>query len=121
MQLLVILCTFPDAAAARAAGETVVNEGLAACVNILPAVESIYRWEGKVETGSEVLAVMKTPDTHWPALEKRLSEIHPYQVPEIVALSAAEVAQSYLQWAVESVAGIQSSTDDGGERRYDVS
>lgn len=120
MQLLIILCTFPDAAAARSAGETLVNEGLIACVNILPAVESVYRWEGKVETGSEVLAVMKTPDTHWAALEQRLSGIHPYQVPEIVALPAAAVTQSYLQWAVDSVADLTAPAAADAEARYDV-
>jgi len=101
--LLVVLSTFPDAAAARAAAEVLVNERLAACVNILPGVDSIYRWEGKVESGSEVLALIKTTAALWSVLEQRLRAIHPYQVPEIVALPASAVAESYLHWAVESV------------------
>ncbi len=102
--LLVVLSTFPDAAAARAAAESLVNERLAACVNILPNVESIYRWQGKVETGAEVLTVIKTTAERYPALEQRLRELHPCEVPEIVALPAAAVAESYLRWAASSCA-----------------
>jgi periplasmic divalent cation tolerance protein len=105
MQLLVVLSTFPDAAAARAAAEMLVYERLAACVNILPGVESVYRWRGKVESGPEVLSIIKTTAERYPALESRLRELHPYEVPEIVALPAAAVAENYLRWAVESCAG----------------
>jgi periplasmic divalent cation tolerance protein len=102
MQLLVVLSTFPDGAAARAAAETLVGEQLAACVNILPGVESVYRWQGKVETGAEVLAVIKTTAERYPQMEKRLQELHPYDVPEILALPAAAVAESYLAWVTEN-------------------
>jgi periplasmic divalent cation tolerance protein len=105
MQLLIILSTFPNTEAARAAAEVLVGERLAACVNILPGVESVYRWEGKVESGAEVLAVIKTSAELWTALEQRLRELHPYEVPEIVALSATEVAESYLRWTVGTVGG----------------
>ncbi len=98
MPLLVVLSTFPDAAAAHAVAENLVSERLAACVNVLPGVESIYRWQGKVETSQEVLAVIKTTADRYPELEKRLRELHPYEVPEIVALPAAAVAESYLAW-----------------------
>ena len=96
MPLLVVLSAFPDAASARAAAEAVVQEHLAACVNVLPRVESIYRWEGNMEFSREVLAVIKTTAERYPKLEKRLRELHPYTVPEIVALPAAAVAESYL-------------------------
>jgi periplasmic divalent cation tolerance protein len=105
MQLFVVLSTFPDAAAARTAAETLVKERLAACVNILPGVQSVYRWEGKVETGAEVLTVIKTTAERYPALQGRLRELHPCDVPEIVALPAAAVAESYLQWVTGSVSG----------------
>ena len=98
MPLLVVLSTFPDAAAARVAAEQLVSERLAACVNVLPGVESIYRWQGKVETSQEVLAVIKTTAERYAELAKRLRELHPYAVPEIVALPAAAVAESYLAW-----------------------
>jgi len=103
--LLLVFSTFPDTATARAAAQTLVTERLAACVNILPGVESIYRWEGKVESGAEVLAVIKTATDRYPALEQRLRELHPYDVPEIVALPAAAVAESYLRWVAGSVFG----------------
>lgn len=98
MPLLVVLSTFPDAAAAHSAAEAVVNERLAACVNVLPGVESVYRWQGTVESSQEVLAIIKTTVERYPELEKRLRELHPYEVPEIVALPASAVAGSYLAW-----------------------
>ncbi|HEX2750676.1 MAG TPA: divalent-cation tolerance protein CutA [Verrucomicrobiales bacterium] len=100
MQLLVVLSTFPDKSAAVTAAEVLVNERLAACVNVLPGVESIYQWQGKVETGQEVLAVIKTTPQRYPALEQRLRELHPYEVPEIVALPASAVAETYLAWVM---------------------
>ena len=102
MQLLVVLSTFPDAAVARASAEALVSESLAACVNLLPGIESIYRWEGKLEKSQEVLAIIKTTAERYPALEARLHELHPYDVPEIVALPAAAVAESYLDWVCRS-------------------
>src|SRR5688572_22384145 len=111
MQLLVVLSTFPDAAAARAAAEALVSESLAACVNLVPGVESLYRWEGKLENSQEALAVIKTTAERYPALEARLRELHPYEVPEIVALRAASVADSYLKWICQST---QPQTRDAG-------
>ena len=102
MPLLVVLSTFPDAAAAHAAAKVLVNERLAACVNLVPGVVSVYRWKEKVETSQEVLAVIKTTAGRYPELEQRLKEIHPYEVPEIVALPAAAVADTYLAWVTEN-------------------
>ncbi len=100
MPLLIVLSTFPDAIAARAAAEVLLSKRLVACVNVLPGVESIYRWQGKVESSQEVLAVMKTTAERYPELEKRLHELHPYEVPEIVALPATAVSGKYLAWVV---------------------
>lgn len=100
MNLLVVLSTFPDAAAARTAARALVSESMAACVNILPEVESVYRWQGKLETGREVLAVIKTTQERYAALEQRLRELHPYEVPEIVALPASNVSAAYFEWVV---------------------
>jgi periplasmic divalent cation tolerance protein len=73
-------------------------------VNLIPAVESIYRWEGKVETAAEVLAIFKTTSEAWPRFESRLRELHPYDVPEIVALKPEQVAESYARWVTQSLA-----------------
>ena len=101
--LIIVFCTFPDLGKARETGTALVESQLAACVNLIPAVESIYRWEGKVETAAEVLAVFKTTAGAWPRFEARLRELHPYDVPEIVALKPDQVSEGYARWVGESV------------------
>lgn len=98
--ILVVLCTFPDVEKARQTGTALVEAQLAACVNLLPGIESIYRWQGAVERAGEVLAVFKTTAASWPAFERRLRELHPYDVPEIVALKPEQVAESYARWVM---------------------
>lgn len=102
--VLVILCTFPNSEQARQIGTVLVETQLAACVNLVPAVESIYRWQGKVETAAEVLAVFKTTAAAFPAFEKALTELHPYEVPEIIAVQPAAVAETYTAWVLGSLA-----------------
>ena len=80
-----------------------VESQLAACVNLIPGVESIYRWEGKVQHDAEVLAVMKTTSAGLPALEQRLKEAHPYDTPEIVALKPEAVESRYGAWVCAAV------------------
>ena len=98
--VLVVLCTFPDVEKARQTGTALVEAQLAACVNLLPGIESIYRWQGAVERAGEVLAVFKTTQEVWPAFEQRLRALHPYEVPEIVALKPEQVAESYARWVM---------------------
>ena len=93
-----VLCTFPDAASARQIGTVLIEKQLAACVNLIPGVESVYRWQGKVESASEVLAVFKTSTAVFPGFERELSMLHPYEVPEIIALEPAAVAGNYGSW-----------------------
>jgi periplasmic divalent cation tolerance protein len=93
-----VLCTFPDADTARQIGTTLVQKQLAACVNLVPAVESIYRWNGRMETASEVLALFKTNAERYHELESELHALHPYDVPEIIAIEPAAVAQGYASW-----------------------
>ncbi len=100
-EFLVVLTTWPDAEKARAAATTLVEESLIACANIIPGVESIYRWEGKLETSAEVLMVLKTTAARYGALQSRIKELHSYEVPEIVALPIANGLPQYLSW-VES-------------------
>jgi periplasmic divalent cation tolerance protein len=97
---VVVLCTFPDLDQARQIGAALVERQVAACVNLLPGVESIYRWEGKVERASEVLAVIKT--TRYADLEAAIRELHPYEVPEIIALPVVAGLPEYLKWLGDS-------------------
>ncbi|GAA5122788.1 hypothetical protein GCM10023212_20020 [Luteolibacter yonseiensis] len=71
---------------------------LAACVNLVPAIESIYRWQGRIETASEVLAIFKTTSAVFPAFEQTLMELHPYEVPEIIAIAPDGIAEPYRNW-----------------------
>jgi periplasmic divalent cation tolerance protein len=101
---LVVFSTFPDADTAARIARTLVDEQLAACVNVVPAVRSIYRWEGKVCDEAEALAVIKTTAAGYAALAARLTELHPYQVPEVIALPLADGHPPYLAWLADQVA-----------------
>ncbi len=102
MILRIVLSTFPDADAARTAAEALVSESLAACVNLVPGVQSVYQWQGKLETSQEILAIIKTTADRRSAMEHRLRELHPYDLPEIVTLTPADVAGTYLAWVIDS-------------------
>lgn len=101
--VLLVLCTFPDAVKARQIGTLLVERQLAACVNLLPGVESVFRWQGAVETVAEVLAVFKTTAAGYPLLAEALAAQHPYDVPEIVALVPRDVAAAYAGWVASEV------------------
>lgn len=105
MNLLLVLSTFPDGEKARQIGTLLVEKQLAACVNLLPGVTSIYRWQGKVESAGEVLAIFKTTATGFPALRDALISLHPYDVPEVVALKPEDAAEAYGAWVMSEVAG----------------
>jgi periplasmic divalent cation tolerance protein len=98
MDALLILTNCPDEESANAIALAVVEEKLAACVNILPRVQSIYRWQGAVESASEIPLLIKSTAANYPALEKRIAELHPYDVPEIVALPITHGLPAYLNW-----------------------
>lgn len=97
----VILCTCPDDATARELAGRVVEEKLAACVNILPGLTSVYEWQGRVETDPETLLIIKTAGDRVAALTDRLGAIHPYDVPEVIALPIEAGLPAYLQWLVD--------------------
>ena len=99
---LLILCTCPDLATAEHIAETVVGERLAACVNIVPGLASIYRWEGQMQRDTELLLLIKTHRTIYPSLEARIRELHPYQLPEIIALPIQAGSAAYLAWIADS-------------------
>jgi periplasmic divalent cation tolerance protein len=96
--LLLVFCTFPDAEKARQIGTILVESQLAACVNLIPNIESIYRWQGQIERASETLALFKTTPERYVALETCLRELHPYEVPEIVAVPPSQVSPAYAAW-----------------------
>jgi periplasmic divalent cation tolerance protein len=99
----VVLSTFPSAEKAAEVARILVEEQLCACVNIIPAVRSIYRWQGEVSDDSEALAVIKTTSECFPPLADRLRSLHPYEVPEIIALDVADGHAPYLAWVAQSV------------------
>jgi periplasmic divalent cation tolerance protein len=104
-ETLIVLTTWPDVESARKAARTLVEEQLAACGNILPGVESIYRWQGAVETSTEVLVLFKTTLVRYAQLETRIKALHTYEVPEIIALPVADGLPAYLHWVEASCGG----------------
>lgn len=98
MPVLLCLSTCPDADTAARIARVLVDERLAACVNVLPGVHSIYRWERRVDTAAEVLLLAKTTDEREPALRARLAALHPYDVPEVIALRIEAGLPAYLDW-----------------------
>ena len=104
MDILLVLTTLPDRAQAEALGAALVDARHAACATVLPGARSIYRWQGAVQRDSELLLILKTASTLYPRLEARLRELHPYQVPEIIALPIQAGLPAYLDWIAASTA-----------------
>jgi periplasmic divalent cation tolerance protein len=102
MDVLLCLCTCPDAATAGQLAETLVGERLAACVNIMPGLRSVYRWQDAVQRDEEVLLLIKTTRTRYPALQARLPALHPYELPELVAVEVADGLPAYLRWVADA-------------------
>ncbi len=95
---LVVLCTCPEATTARRLAGILVRERHAACANILPGLESVFEWQGKMEAETEALLVIKTTAEAYPALEETLAREHPYELPEIIAVPVKRGLEGYLQW-----------------------
>ncbi len=104
MSHIVVLVTAPSAEEGAKIARALVEEKLAACVNILSGVRSVYRWEGKVEDGPEVLLVAKTRESLFGELDKRVRDLHPYSVPEVIALPISKGSEAYLAWLGEETA-----------------
>ena len=101
MSTLICFNTCPDPATAERLAAILVSERLAACVNVLPGVRSTYLWQGKLEQGEEVLLVIKTTRARYPALQARLPALHPYELPELLAVRTCDGLPAYLQWVAE--------------------
>jgi periplasmic divalent cation tolerance protein len=98
----VVLCTIPQNRA-EALARALVNNRLSACVNIVPSVKSIYRWEGKICQNVESLLIIKTTEARFPALMEFIKSHHPYAVPEIIALPVSDGNPDYLGWVLEEM------------------
>ncbi|HUF11932.1 MAG TPA: divalent-cation tolerance protein CutA [Longimicrobiales bacterium] len=100
----IVLVTTPDVESARALARTLVEERLAACGNVVPGIVSVYRWQDAVREDAEALLVLKTSDAQLRTLTDRVTELHPYDVPEVLALGIEQGNQPYLEWLGACVA-----------------
>ncbi len=98
VRALVVLITCPNGEVGETVARALVEERLAACVNIIPRITSVYRWEGQIQRDVEVLLVVKTRSRRFPALARRIAALHPYAVPEIIALPVQVGSRPYLAW-----------------------
>src|SRR5689334_5723954 len=102
-QELIIFVTAPNEEEASRLATALVEERLAACVNIVPAITSIYRWQGNVTRDSETLLIIKSSESRYSELERRVKDLHSYTTPEVIALKIERGSEAYLQWLRESV------------------
>jgi periplasmic divalent cation tolerance protein len=101
-QILIAFCTFPDAETARKIAKQIVDLRLAACGNVIPQIHSIYRWQGKVESSDEALAIFKLDANRYSAFEAKVRSLHPYDMPEIISCKIDRGLPEYLRWVAES-------------------
>ena len=99
---LIVFVTVPGGEDASRIGEALVSEKLAACVNVVPGIESIYRWEGKVTRDAEWLLIIKTTDERFDEMERRVKALHVYETPEVIAFKISRGSEDYLKWLQES-------------------
>ena len=103
MTIVSVYAVFANQAEAESIGRTVVEERLAACINVLGLCRSIYRWQGKIETATEVPAILKTDAAHIDALIARIADLHSYAIPAIVVRSVHKALAAYADWVEESL------------------
>ena len=101
METLLVLTNCPDEEAANTIALAIVEARLAACVNILPRVQSIYRWQGRVESATEIPLFIKSTAACYPALQETIRTLHPYEIPEIIAVPIGRGLPAYLNWVAE--------------------
>src|SRR5262249_20759196 len=104
-KIVLALSTFPDRETAQRISDQLVSNKFAACANILPSVESIYRWKQKIESANETLAFFKLSEDRQSAFQEKLRSLHPYEVPEIIFVPISSGLSEYLHWVAQSCAG----------------
>jgi len=102
-QYLIALNTCPDIETARIIADKLIEAGCAACVNIVPGIESVYQWQGEVEHDEELLLIIKTHKDAYAQLEQLIQQHHPYELPEIIAVSIKAGSGEYLAWIGQTV------------------
>ena len=95
---LIVLCTVPDRDTAEDIANILIAENLAACVNIIPGITSVYRWEDRIEQAEELILVIKTGGDAYRALQAKISDLHPYELPEVIAVPISHGLSAYLAW-----------------------
>ena len=100
---LLVLCTCPDKDCAERLAEAAVTRRLAACVNVMPGLSSLFTWQGALDRADEVMLVAKTTPAAYPALEELWRELHPYELPEVIGVPIAVGSKAYLQWISDAV------------------
>ena len=103
MNYQLVLCTCPNDNVAKEIAQYLVTEKLAACVNIITGITSIYKWQGNLESVQEVQLLIKSIDKHFDLITKAISKLHPYDIPEIIALNIQQGDANYLNWITESL------------------
>jgi periplasmic divalent cation tolerance protein len=102
---LLVVCTCPTHSAAAAIATALLEERVAACVNQVPGIKSMYRWEGRIEHDDEVLLLIKTTRQMYPRVEETIGKLHPYELPEIIGVPLTAGSEAYLHW-------IKNATND---------
>jgi len=105
-EFLVVLCTCPDEVTGQRLARSLVEEGLAACVNAVPNIASTFCWEGKVQEDREVLLLIKSTSAVYARLEARIQALHPYELPEVVAVPIVRGSAAYLGWLEAALTGV---------------
>ena len=103
-QALLVLTNVPDLDCAQIMARTLIESRLAACVNLMPTVQSIYRWQGQIEEATEITLIIKTTSQHYDSLQQAIVKLHPYDVPEIIATPIVGGYAPYLHWIATETA-----------------
>jgi len=99
----VVFCTCPDQASAESIADMLVKNRLAACVNILPGITSIYQWQGKLEKSQELLLIVKSRSSVFDAVKNAILKLHPYELPEIISIPLLNGFSNYLSWIDDNI------------------
>ena len=100
---LIVLCTVPDRDTAEEIANILIADNLAACVNIIPGITSVYRWENRIEQAEELILFIKTGGTTYTAMQEKITDLHPYELPEIIAVPIQDGLPAYLNWLTQSL------------------